>query len=246
MNESIEYKNHKIQIINDLSAQNPYEDFDGLPRLMVNYEGSFIKYGTFDVDDILTLEKEQVKTHLTTVKNILNDQRPLLTILRTETYLDRFDNALEPFNEYLQEFYGGLTKKDKLVMLSEFLTIKNIPHLLTKSRGHSQGDYVELLLVSDEEEYTQENFQGAADLYSAWAWGDVYGYAISTEEEEIDSCFGFYGCDHEKSGLMEYAKNAIDCQIHSQRVKKLKAIKTLIKNRVPLNTRAAILSNFGR
>jgi len=57
-----------------------------------------------------------------------------------------------------------------------------------------------------------------ADLYGHWAWGECYGYVIDRIEvdedgDEIDahecetlgSCWGYYGSDHDKSGLLESA-----------------------------------------
>ena len=57
------------------------------------------------------------------------------------------------------------------------------------------------------------------NTYDDYLTGSVYGYVIepTDENKEIncdDSCWGFFGCNHEKSGLMEMAKNAIDCAIN--------------------------------
>jgi hypothetical protein len=62
------------------------------------------------------------------------------------------------------------------------------------------------------------------DVWSAWAWGDVYGYIVERrdpafegddDEEaawvEVDSCWGFYDRDHDKSGLSAAAIEAINC-----------------------------------
>ena len=58
------------------------------------------------------------------------------------------------------------------------------------------------------------------ELYSAWAWGDVYGVSEIVDEQgnelEDGSCWGFYGTDHEKTGLLEHAKSVIDCHIAHQ------------------------------
>lgn len=43
----------------------------------------------------------------------------------------------------------------------------------------------------------------------------VYGYQI---DELEDSCYGFYGYDHEKSGLLDEAKSVIDHHISSETV----------------------------
>jgi len=53
-------------------------------------------------------------------------------------------------------------------------------------------------------------------------------------EETDDSCGGFLGSNHEESGLMEYAKNSIDCEINSRIKNKLEALKNYIKSSVPI------------
>jgi hypothetical protein len=50
-------------------------------------------------------------------------------------------------------------------------------------------------------------------IYDNYLTGEIYGYEIETLEK---SCWGFYGSDHEKSGLLEMAKNAIDCHINEK------------------------------
>jgi len=49
--------------------------------------------------------------------------------------------------------------------------------------------------------------------YDAFLRGEVYGYTIiDPHGEPIDSCWGFLG-DPEESGLLDYAKNAIDVDL---------------------------------
>lgn len=46
--------------------------------------------------------------------------------------------------------------------------------------------------------------------YDDYLRGNVYGYRILDENgDEIDSCWGYYGYDHEKSGLLNDAKSTI-------------------------------------
>lgn len=57
----------------------------------------------------------------------------------------------------------------------------------------------------------KDNLITEVETYGAYLNGDVYGYVIiNASNEETDSCWGYYGCDHEKSGLMEAAKEIID------------------------------------
>ena len=73
--------------------------------------------------------------------------------------------------------------------------------------------------------------------YEYWANGYVYGYVVENIDE---SCWGFYGSDHEKSGLMDYATNAIDCHITHETNKHLKQLKPQIKQGVSINHRKAL------
>jgi hypothetical protein len=57
--------------------------------------------------------------------------------------------------------------------------------------------------------------QNEIETYNQYVCGDVYGFTRfkevvcetckNCEEEVIDSCWGFFGCDHEASGLLEAA-----------------------------------------
>lgn len=100
--------------------------------------------------------------------------------------------------------------------------VAGIPCHLTQSDGHSQGDsalvfvaatpaWVEL--VGAPAEGLAEQCKNAADLWSAWAWGDVWGVAriISPDGYEVEdaSCWGFYG-NHEQSGLLDHCREHID------------------------------------
>ena len=53
------------------------------------------------------------------------------------------------------------------------------------------------------------------EVYDHYVSGDVYGYSIEDKvtEENINSCFGFYGNGWKENGLLDYAENAIDWHI---------------------------------
>lgn len=68
--------------------------------------------------------------------------------------------------------------------------------------------------------------------YDSYLRGDAYGYVI---DEDGDSCWGFIGdYEDEKSGLLEYARNAIDCLIEEERkeVEEVAAAEALEKDTV--------------
>ena len=65
---------------------------------------------------------------------------------------------------------------------------------------------------------------------------------IVVDVEDADaSCWGFYGDDFEGNGLLEMAKNDIDCHIDHTRKERNTKLKELIKNNVPIINRAQIL-----
>lgn len=50
--------------------------------------------------------------------------------------------------------------------------------------------------------------------YDDYVTGNVYSYTVQDPEgETVDSCSGFYGYDHEKSGLMDAARSIVDSYV---------------------------------
>jgi hypothetical protein len=63
----------------------------------------------------------------------------------------------------------------------------------------------------DKEERSEVLLKGEVETYDQYLRGDVYGYRVfkveNGEEEELDSCWGFYGeqeCMNEGVSIMEY------------------------------------------
>lgn len=63
-------------------------------------------------------------------------------------------------------------------------------------------------------EKAREYLKGELETYDAYIRGDVYGYKINNPfGEEIESLWGFYGYDHEDSGLLDEARSNIDADL---------------------------------
>lgn len=71
-------------------------------------------------------------------------------------------------------------------------------------------------------------------LYNDYLSGAVYGYNV---EKAGDSCCGFYGYDHEKSGLLEMSKDGIAYHIEQTKKEHFAQLKQWIRNHVPLQYR---------
>lgn len=73
--------------------------------------------------------------------------------------------------------------------------------------------------------------EGEVETYDNYLTGNVYGYTV---EETDDSCGGYFGYNHEESGLLEEAKNSIDCTINNRVRAKIEKLKNYIKSKVPM------------
>lgn len=144
------------------------------------------------------------------------------------------DGALlrEQFQNILDDSRGN--GDDEFAIIVQLYALVGIAALDTSTSGHSQGDYAHILVVATPEvieafgctnPITPADLEATADLYGDWCWGNVYGYVIEKltltnpdehedgddaeyDVEELDSCWGYYGDDHAKSGLEEAALEA--------------------------------------
>lgn len=62
-------------------------------------------------------------------------------------------------------------------------------------------------------EAAQRYMDATLKTYDSYLHGDVYSYVV---DDDGDSCGGFIGSDYEESGLLEYARNAIDCLVEAE------------------------------
>ena len=241
-------ENHKgfsIDIMHDETPENPFTAWDGnLPLMKIN-QGYFEDYSKGDINEYLA--------------NILTDGQ---IIRHQKEIAEAFEIDLEDFVE--REF----SKDDKISdirydiehskdfdALEIICKLSKTPYLNTCSKGYSQGDYADVFTcyTSKFEEVTgctkkqvdEKQLQNNVDLWGYWAWGDVYGYSVEDSEGEIiDSCWGYYGDEHDKSGLLEAAKDIIDSHIQYKRKQRVEKLKELIKAHVSIIYRPAILQTI--
>ncbi len=249
------YKGFEIEIHLDTDYANPFEDWDGEFPLM--YEGGRNMgekdFSNGDIDRYLKyyLSDNQITRHM----------NKILTLI--EYYKGDFDCDY-PLGEWTKSERQDVLKDklcewttESLDNRASFCSEFGIKHYYGSSTGYSQGDYVAVFICwtpefgkitgHEYEDVTDKGLKGTKKLFDAWAWGDVYGYNIEELTGVSGSCGGYFGSDNEKSGLMEAAKNDIDCHlryIYKQELEKQKKreskIKAMIKHRVPLQYRTNI------
>lgn len=142
---------------------------------------------------------------------------------RGERSPEAWKNALwEALPEQPEGYYcGWSTATAYFEAMEATARLLDIPCHFGTSNGHSQGDSV-LVFIAALPEWRErvgapkncaDQCKTTFDLYTAWAWGDCYGVASITRpdgtELEDGSCWGFYGHDHEKSGLLEHCREAV-------------------------------------
>lgn len=247
--ETLEYKGYKITVANDCHAENPFENWDCEPPLLTYYcdgRGSFKAYGDVEsLGDIVRLLPDSCfkkGNRIALFKEFLADtftKREFVQAAKDCSYYAAMYR--EGFTNLLNEKYGskpeGWRSAVEWFETAEcLLKWAGIPCYNGQSNGYCQGDSTLVLAIATPawcekvgcyDEHRESNCKGAFDLFSAWAWGDVYGVSEihapgitdedgdETEGEELPdgSCWGFYGRDHEESGLMDHARSIIDSHI---------------------------------
>ena len=76
------------------------------------------------------------------------------------------------------------------------------------------------------------------DIMNDYVTGNIYGFQVETKNgEDVGSCWGFYGYEHEKSGLLEAAREDIDWYVENKRKEHAEYLKKCISNHVPFQYR---------
>lgn len=234
--ETIEYKGYKIKIAQDEGPENPFQVWDCEPPLLTYYGDRheyFKSYkGPESIGDIVRLMPDacfERGQRVPLIKAMLNcSMREFAEIVRD------YSSIRDSFAEACEEQVGRVptgwrSAIEWFEMAESLLNWAGIPCKNTHSNGYSQGDSTLVLVILTPEwteqagtlpQYREAYMDATIELYSAWAWGDVYGVSEILDEQgnelEDGSCWGFYGTDHEKTGLLEHAKSVIDCHIAHQ------------------------------
>ena len=173
----------KIKIWNDSSAENPFEAWDCEPELMYYSGGRHGNTTDCSKGKIVSFIKSKATTGML--------KRHLRTIC-----FDIFEIDLswcEDFEQKEDQIIGEIDNAD-LKELYKMCTVLKIPCSLHESRGYSQGDWAQVLIVCTDEFFertgclrknTEEILKGSRELFDAWAWGDVFGFTIYDKKEFV-------------------------------------------------------------
>ena len=227
-------KSYTLSIYHDEHHSNPFTEWDSEPPLMYKYDRDVTHYGT---DSIIS-----------NLLDLITDRR--LTLSK-KIILDAYDSKTE--EEIREEKYDSQTfvdairdelkrDGDNIELIETLASIAKVPYLRFDSRGYSQWDYADALILLTPEFFTRTGcnpkdsdkiLKQTKNLFDSWAWWDVYSFQLSehipltrpdgtlsneTEDNLIDSCSWFYGDDgieSIKNHLPDFAKSTIDSLTYS-------------------------------
>lgn len=243
---------YRIRAVLDSDASNPFEDGDcnwpiivrdphsrkGFTSYSAGQKGDSIAcpFELFNDAQLLHWQIHIAKAFSTTVRDMIEcygqsgDELP-------EGKVACHDAAA--LRDALQAQWEDWSDSDKLDLAVELFKMVDVAALSVTVTGYSQGDWAEVLVVATPDEIKRfgcteppapEDLRSTAELYGAWAWGDVCGHiverwvpAADAEPEDFDpefdegewvelddgACWGFYGTDFDKSGLEESALSCL-------------------------------------
>ncbi len=246
----------------DEDAQNPFTAFDCEPPLAVYYDRSLTEYD--DTGDILDplrgLSDSWINRRWQEAAQAIGiDVAAMVSDVADRAQGERVADVRRDYLETAlsdaqPSRYGG-NAGDYFDSVAKLWNMRGVAAVASVTTGYCQGDYADVLAVAlpawakkvgAPRASHKAQIDYAVKLYGYGAWGDCYGWEIvSPDGDELDSVWGYYGGDHEESGLADAARENIDWTIAAARKRKADKLKELIRNRVPLALRPALLADAG-
>lgn len=218
--ETLEHRGIEITIKYDEESYNPFKEHDcHFPLMYRNSDGRT----DFSNEEIISFLEGYL-----TYNQIRRHQKRLLKMMGydVEDYLSDYPRTEYDRTEIIQDdLFSWFV--DSFSNLSKFCQEFEIKHYSGTSRGYSQGDWADVFVCWTPEfeettgvkykDVTEASLKNTFDLFTNWAWGDVYCYTI---EETEDSYGCFYGDNWEENGLLDCARGNIDTYLENKRQKR--------------------------
>lgn len=261
--ETATYRGFTIKAMRDTDAQNPFTDWDCEPPLATYYDRSLTEYDDCGgmLDPLSGLSDSWINRRWQeAAKAIGCDLAAMVADVADRSQGERVADVRRDYLETAlsdaqPSRYGG-NAGDYFESVAALWAMRGVVAVTGYSTGYCQGHYADVLCVvtpawAKKIGAPRASHKRQADyaikLYGYWAWGDCYGWEIvSPDGDELDSVWGYYGGDHEESGLAETVREHVDHIISAARKAKADKLKELIRNRVPVALRPALLADAGR
>ena len=244
-----------VNIFYDEFPTNPFEDWDYEPPLVSKIDRNHItiysEYG--NPVDALKLTNKQILDNLNDIVALFGydnldeffddnydyeeQYSGSICDIDSQTFNEfQFDDECDFIREYIAEQDFSV---DEWEAWETLLTVAGVPCLNTTVTGYTQSSWADLFIWLPDEWYekigaekkdAETALKATANLYKWWAFGDVYGYTIEDEDgEQIDSCWGFYGPDMDKNGLLDAVNNALECWENDNEKKRTQRVESKMK-----------------
>jgi len=208
MNETIEYRGFDINISVDECPLNPLVDWDNASTMVC-------QHGRYSLGN----EKHGVDlsecNNWDDVKQAIIDQKNPLAIL--PLYLYDHSGITINTTGFSCNFDSGQVGFIFIDQAGCDLVGYDEDWLKTGYNGKTGTEALEEVMRSD------------VEIYDNYISGQVYSFEVCDE-----SCGGFFGYDHEKSGLLDHAKSLVDCEISLRIKNRIEKLKGFIKAGVPI------------
>ena len=230
--------NYTVEVHTDETPANPFTDWDCEPPIAVwnldNRRGNLENYGGEELN-LGTL----IESIPAAVWESRKGKREIIAALGLNLAEFASQYSFErDFRETVSHFLrdvepsGWRCAVEYFDIMRTIAAIAEIPCHSTQSNGYSQGDSALVFVaalpswvekVGAPPETLADQCKAACDLWSAWAWGDVYGFVLNDPKgNEVDSCWGYYGDDYRESGLLEAAEESAKHHRESRKADLLK------------------------
>jgi hypothetical protein len=193
--------------------ENPFKEWDGMPELWYNA-------GRNNETDISEGKISEFIRKMATDGKIIRYQKQICEILDLDH--DWYKECQFTKDQKISELSYEIGRAD-FNQAIELCELFKIPYLNYTSRGYSQGDWADVLMVLTDDFFertgcerknSEEILNGSKETFNAWAWGDIYSFEVlelkkcecceNIDEEHVDSCGGFYGDNFETNGMKDY------------------------------------------
>ena len=232
MTESIEYRGYDIEIDQDVDPLDPCDDFDML-GIMVCWHNRYTlghKQPKDDPNDffigLATYIDYTVADRIEYWENGNGYTMILNNFIGIKNQWEHISNQI---NKKIKSLVQKTIEKNYIILPLYLydhsgITISTGPFNCPFDSGQIGYIYVPIkdikkewnwkLLTKKRRLKIESILKSEVKIYDDFLTGNVFGYNVNDPYtgDSIDSCWGFFG-DYEKSGLLEMAKNAIDCHI---------------------------------
>lgn len=233
--DTIDYRGYKIEIHPDMHPVNPFEFGDTEPPILVSMENNdrTSEHGHDRLDDTAPyLSDDDIAAHWPEMLSDLDYGSHWGDANRfaRDEVVGTGKSFYEALRDEYDEYVSGLRVTERLEAIAAIHRWQGNPAVVKTIRGFCQGDFGTVLAVATKEwrdrvgvpdESAERQAELAINLFENYAFGSVYGYIVtatadededddSEGDNEIESCWGFHGMDHEASGLLDMARSEID------------------------------------